>query len=156
MSVTGAQLEFKSPLKTDFKRVYDYQIRKISLRYSIDDGLNWYPFRSIEPLSGESTIQFSTAEQEVQLITYSTNDDTGFHPTLQLTDTFKIEFVFEMFSTNEAFVNEPNGERVHSVRKINSNAYSLSVPENPIYRIDPATGFPVNISIVIDGLDVYT
>ena len=45
---------------------------------------------------------------------------------------------------------------MYSVRKINSDAYSLSVPENPIYRIDPATGFPVNISIVIDGLDVYT
>ena len=155
MSVTGAQIEFKAPEKTDFKRVYDYQIRKISLNYSIDDGLSWYPCRPIVPVSGEDSIAFSTQDYPIELITYTTEDATDFHPALKLEDTFKLEFEFEMFSKNDVFKDNQNGERVYHVRKRNSNTYSLSEPANPIYRIDPETGFPVNISIVIGGFDVY-
>lgn len=156
MSITGAQIEFNCPKRTDFKRLYDYQIRKISIRYSINNGLNWYPFRPIVPVTGESSIDFSTDVDPIKLVTYTVEDATGFEPTLDSTDVLKLEFVFEMFSTNEAFAAEPNQERVYNVKRVNSTGYALTIPENPVYRVDPDTGLPTKISIIIDGIDVYT
>jgi len=107
-------------------------------------------------VTGESSIDFSTDVDAIKLVTYTVEDATGFEPTLDSTDVLKLEFVFELFSTNEAFASEPNQERVYNVTRINSTGYALTIPETPIYRVDPETGFPAKISIIIDGVDVYT
>lgn len=151
MSVAGAQLEFKVPLASTFKRLYDYKIRKIHPFYSVDDGVSWYPFKEILTPSGSDAIPFSTVETPVTLTTYtdSTNPEIA-HPPLHSETQFRLKFVLQIFS-NDARLQE---ERIHEITKTNSAMYSFDASD-PVYLVDE-DGFPSSIAIIIDDMDVYS
>lgn len=151
MSVAGAQLEFKVPLASAFKRLYDYKIRKIRPFYSVDDGVSWYPFKELLAPSGADAIPFSTVETPVTLITYtdSTNPEVA-HPTLDSETQFRLRFVLQIFS-NDARLQE---ERIHEITKTNDAVYGFDASD-PVYLVDEE-GFPSSIAIVIDDMDVYS
>lgn len=151
MSVAGAQLEFTVPLASAFKRLYDYKIRRIRPFYSVDNGVNWYPFKEVLTPSESDSIPFSTVETPVTLITYSDNTNPEIvHPALHSETQFRLKFVLQIFS-NDPRLQE---ERIHEITKTNNTVYSFDASD-PVYLVDE-DGFPSSISIIIDDMDVYS
>ena len=124
MSILGVQINFTVPKVESFKRLYDYKIRAIYVDYSVNGGIDWYPFKEILSPSDSDFINFSTVETPVSLITYTLNEGTVVHPTLYDDSLFTLKFKFELFSTNSAF--EEEGERVHVVELTNTYTYAVS------------------------------
>lgn len=148
MSTTGLQLSFVCPEKNSFRRLYDYKIRKIKSDYSLDNGITWYPFRVLEPISTTDSIPFGST-----LITYSETTNQSLHPTITPeSDIFKLKFDFEFFSNNNT--------QVYNISWENTGSYQIKKSElenaYEIYHLDPVSLYPLDISVDLSDVDIHT
>lgn len=158
MSIGSIQIIFSAPRESDFKRVYDYGIRRIGIKYSVDNGDNWYDFKDIDgPLDETGKIAFSSEGNINQLITF-TNESADHPGDLTLDSTFILKFSFDMFSKNSAFDTDayPEKERTHTITMVTAgsetNPYTFGSDEL-VFPI--SDGFPSSISINVTNNDVY-